>query len=284
MDNASKRRMPDAARRRIFDGSETTDADAPQKQQKLVFLQAKENKGYAAGNNIGLNRALADGCGVLVVANNDILFQEQAVKKLADCLASNRKIGIAAPKVVDSKGRIQPSRCGMRTGMTEIFQLYTAAKWLFYRKRQKYHCLLQNPDLPMDVYHVSGCCFAFSRECAQKTLPFDENTFLYYEEPILGIRMEQAGYRTRYEPKSVVVHQHGATAGRMRPLMHTYICQSELYYCARYLHAQKWQLCLLYHYRRMLYALRSFTDRQMRSYLKTFLKKTKLFYQEYTKK
>lgn len=266
VDNASKRPMPDLFRQRA--GSD------------FVFLQAKENRGYAAGNNLGFQKALADGCGVIVAANSDIVFREHAVEKLADCLAANPKIGIAAPKVVNAKNEIQASRCSMRTGIKEMFQVYTAAKWLFGRKWRRYYCLEQDPDVPAEVYHVSGCCFAISRECAQQVMPFDEGTVLYYEEPILGIRMEQAGYLTRYEPGSVVLHQHGAASEQVRPFMYQCICQSELYYCSKYLHAQKWQLSMFYHYRRLLYLVRSITDKEMRGYWDTFRKKTHLFYQK----
>lgn len=268
VDNASSRPMPDVVRRYIS-------AD-----KGIRFLKAEKNQGYAAGNNIGIAKALEDGCSMIVVANNDIVFQSHSVAKMADCLTSHSGVGIVGPKVVDGRGRIQASRCSMKTGIREIFQLYTAAKWAFRRKWKAYHCLEQDPDMPADVYHVSGCCFAFSRECAQKIAPLDEGTLLYYEEPILGIRMEQAGYRTRYEPGSVVVHQHGGTTRRVRPFMYQCISQSELYYCARYLHAEVWQLWILYHYRRMLYWMHCITDREMRRGLKTFQEKTGMFYRE----
>ncbi len=265
VDNASKCPMPDQVRQRVG--------------LDFEFLQASENKGYAAGNNLGFERALADGCDVIVAANSDILFQEHAVEKLADCLAAHPKVGIAAPKVVNDRYEIQTSRCSMRTGIKEIFQIYTAAKWVFRKKWKKYYCMEQNQEMPADVYHASGCCFAFSRECATQMVPLDEGTVLYYEELILGIRMEQAGYLTRYEPGSVVMHMHGASSKQVRPFMYQCISQSELYYCSRYLHAAKWQLRILYDYRRLLYFLRSLADREMRGYWKTFKRMAKRFYQ-----
>lgn len=48
VDNASKCPMPDQVRQRVG--------------LDFEFLQASENKGYAAGNNLGFERALADGC------------------------------------------------------------------------------------------------------------------------------------------------------------------------------------------------------------------------------
>lgn len=269
VDNASKHPMPDEIRSHAGTG--------------FVYLQARKNRGYAAGNNLGFKKALADGCDVIIAANSDILFRAHAVEKLADCLAAHPGVGIAGPKVVNVKNEIQTSRCSMRTGIKEMFQVYTAAKWVFRRKWKKYYCMEQNPNLPAQVYHVSGCCFAISRECAQQMVPFDEGTVLYFEEPILGMRMEQAGYLTWYEPGSVVLHQHGAASKQVLPFMYQCITQSELYYCARYLHAEKWQLCLLYHYRKLVYFLRSLTDREMRSYWKAFRKKAGMFYKEAVK-
>lgn len=262
VDNASKRPMTDAVRKHLF------------VEKRVKLLQAKENRGYAAGNNIGIKTALIDQCNVIIVTNNDILFQKQAVEKMAAYLAAHPKTGIVGPKVVDHKGQVLQSCCSMRTGIKEIFQFYTVAKWLFYKKWKTYNCLGQETGKPADVYHVSGCCFAISQECAQKVLPLDEGTMLYYEEPILGICMERAGYVTSYEPGSIVVHKHGATTKQNRPLMYQYISQSELYYCGKYLQAKKWQLCLLYSYRRLLYLLRSLTDHELRSYWRTFQKET----------
>lgn len=269
VDNASKAAMP----------KEVSEYLAAYK-EKITFLQADENRGYAAGNNLGILRALADGCENLIIANNDITFQKHAVKELVRSLDVEKRIGIAGPKVVNEKKETQASRCSMKTGIVEVFQLFTAAKLLFRRKWRRYYCLNQDPDQAAFVYYVSGCCFAMSKECALSVTPLDEGTVLYNEEMILGIWMERKNYRTYYNPKSVVVHQHGSTTGKGRPFMHQCICQSELYYCRKYLHAKQWQLFLLYQYRRGLYRLRCIKDPVLRKYKDAFLRETKAKYRE----
>ena len=249
--------------------SETCADYIEQHRDTVTFLQAEDNLGYAAGNNIGIRQALADQCGYLLITNNDIVFQKGSITQLQQSLMADDgsgKAGIAGPKVLGENGEIQTSRCSMHTGMKEIFQIFTIGKKFFRSKWNKYYCLDQDPDEPADVYYVSGCCFMITRECAGQVMPFDEGTVLYDEELILGIRMEQAGYRTKYEPQSVVIHQHGGTTRQVQPFMYQCICQSELYYCSRYLHAKKWQLWLLYRYRRMLYRVRSLRNRGLREY------------------
>ena len=183
--------------------------------------------------------------------------------------------GIVGPKVVDRTGQVQYSCCSMRTGMKEIFQLFTVAKLLFRRKWNRYYCLDRDPDRGRDVYYVSGCCFMMSAACAGQITPLDEHTVLYDEELIIGIRMEQCGLKTHYCPKAVVEHRHGHTTDRMKPFMFQCICQSELYYCSRYLHAKRWQLRLLYAYRCALYRIRCINDTKMRKYWKTFREQTR---------
>ena len=246
----------------------------------ITFLQSEKNRGYAAGNNIGIYQALKDGCENLVIMNNDILLEANAISELVDTLDDKAKIGIVGPKVMDEKGGIQTSRCSMKTGMKEIFQLFTVAKLFFRKKWRKYYCLDQDSETPGFVYYVSGCCFAMSRACALEVTPLDEGTVLYDEELILGTQMQKKGYRTLYNPGSVVIHQHGGTTRRMQPFMHQCICQSELYYCSKYLHAKKWQLWMLYHYRRGLYWLRSRWNGELRGYWKEFERETRDWYKK----
>lgn len=257
VDNGSSNPMPDAVRIYI-------------QEKHVCFIQAEANRGYAAGNNLGIKKALWDACQVLVITNNDIVFQERTISKMADCLKNNPSIGIVGPKVVDRQGIVQVSRCSMRTGMKEIIQVSTIVKKIFRKKCRAYYCLDKSPDMAETVYHVSGCCFGMSSECAKAVTPLDEGTILYDEELILGIRMEEAGYRTYYEPACVVEHLHGTTTRRIQPFMFQCVSQSELYYCSKYLHAKRWQLWMLKEYRMFLYWLRSLRYKELREYKQTY--------------
>lgn len=257
VDNASTEPMPDAVKQYIHANG-------------VHFLQSKKNGGYASGNNIGIKKALEDGCDYLLISNNDILFREGAIQSMAAYLKSHPDTGIAGPKVVDRAGRAQYSCCSMRTGMKEIFQIFTAAKLVFGRKWKRYYCLDRNPDKGRDVYYVSGCCFMMSAACAGQITPLDEHTVLYDEELIIGIRMAQRGLKTHYCPKAVVEHRHGHTTDRMKPFMFRCISESGMYYCSAYLKAPLWQIFLLYQYRNLLYTVRSIRNKELRDYKKQY--------------
>lgn len=243
IDNASKHPMPEKIKQFILE-------------QSVVFLQAEENRGYAAGNNIGMKQALQDGCDVVLISNNDIIYRKRSIEELYYYLLKHKNIGIAGPKVVGIDGKIQPSAVSRKTGIKEIFQLYTVAKFVFRKQWNTYFSLDKNNKKDFRAYHVSGCCFMMNRKTAEYLYPLDEHTVLYNEELIIGIRMEQAGIETWYHPYSVVEHHHGYTTKKVKPFMYQCIADSEQYYCREYLHAAKWQLWLLRQYRKLLYWVR----------------------------
>ena len=167
VDNASPILMPEICQNYLAKHRET-----------VSFLQAAENRGYAAGNNIGIRQALVDNCEFILLTNNDIVFTSESISNMLVAFKS-RKVGIVGPKVLNADGNIQVSRCAMKTEMREIFQVFTVAKKVFRRKYRRYYCLDQKIDKPSVVYYVSGCCFMMSRVCAEAVTPLDEGTILY---------------------------------------------------------------------------------------------------------
>ena len=51
-----------------------------------VIIEAEDNGGVAKGNNIGIRRALADGCDLVLLANNDIEFTSESIALLVEGL------------------------------------------------------------------------------------------------------------------------------------------------------------------------------------------------------
>ena len=121
---------------------------------------------------------------------------------------------------------------------------------------REYQGMDQDAGGQYPVYHVSGCCFLMNRKAAETLYPLDENTFLYDEELIIGIRMEQAGLQTWYCGTAVVEHHHGYTTQKNSAFMQKCIRESEQYYCREYLQANKIILYILFGYRKILQNIR----------------------------
>ena len=243
VDNASTRKKPKEIDRFI-------------EQHSVTYIEAAENRGYAAGNNLGICQALKDQCTYVLITNNDIRFRSAAIHRMKQLLESSDRIGIVGPQVVGLDGIHQPSVAMYRTGIREIFHFYTGFRCFHRKAMREYQGMDQDAGGQYPVYHVSGCCFLMNRQAAETLYPLDENTFLYAEELIIGIRMEQAGLQTWYCGIAVVEHQHGYTTQKNSAFMQKCIRESEQYYCREYLKTGVLQRCLLYCYRKTLQVLR----------------------------
>lgn len=243
VDNASTRKKPKEIDRFI-------------EQHRVTYIEVAENRGYAAGNNLGICQALKDQCKYVLITNNDIRFRSAAIHRMKQLLESSDRIGIVGPQVVGMDGIHQPSVAMYRTGIREIFHFYTGFR-CFYRKAMRgYQGMDQDAGGQYPVYHVSGCCFLMNRKAAETLYPLDENTFLYDEELIIGIRMEQAGLQTWYCGTAVVEHHHGYTTQKNSAFMQKCIRESEQYYCREYLQANEITLIFLNLYRKSLLFIR----------------------------
>lgn len=243
VDNASTRKKPKEIDRFI-------------EQHSVTYIEAAENHGYAAGNNLGICQALKDQCKYVLITNNDIRFRSAAIHRMKQFLESNNRIGIVGPQVVGLDGIHQPSVAMYRTGIREIFHFYTGLRCFHRKAMREYQGMDQDAGGQYPVYHVSGCCFLMNRKTAETLYPLDENTFLYDEELIIGIRMEQAGLQTWYCGTAVVEHHHGYTTQKNSSFMQKCIRESEQYYCREYLQANGLTLIFLNLYRKSLLVIR----------------------------
>ena len=62
-----------------------------------VFLPQEKNVGFAAANNIGMRRALADGCDYALLLNNDTSVHPDFLEKL---LAETPEGAVSCPKML----------------------------------------------------------------------------------------------------------------------------------------------------------------------------------------
>ncbi|MCI5190109.1 MAG: glycosyltransferase family 2 protein [Candidatus Electrothrix sp. AS4_5] len=72
--------------------------------QDIVFIQNDRNLGYAGGNNVGIRRALQDGCAYILLMNNDARIGEKDLRLLEQDLETHPELGIVGPIIRDNNG------------------------------------------------------------------------------------------------------------------------------------------------------------------------------------
>ena len=173
------------------------------KDKGYIFLKAKHNDGYASGNNIGLRYAKTHGYKYCWILNNDINFEDKAiVKKLINVFKKDESIAIVNPKILSPDGylfnydAVRYSFFDLTIGM------------LNYRKKGRNIVDLGGYGY---VYRPQGCCMIVDLDKMAEIDYFDENTFLYCEEPILAERLLKKGYKCACCLTTEIIHNHSKT-------------------------------------------------------------------------
>lgn len=89
--------------------NDSASADREQIQQScqdIIFIQNDRNLGYAGGNNIGIRRALKDGCEYILLMNNDARIAEKDFSFLLQAMERESDLGIVGPIIRDHNGGI----------------------------------------------------------------------------------------------------------------------------------------------------------------------------------
>lgn len=245
------------------------------KKYKLTYIVNEKNCGYNGGNNVGIEKALAMNCDAILISNNDVCFFPESIQILWEYTKEHPQVGIVGPKILDKNGEIQKSNLCRRTSMKEKYLVRTRLNAIFRKAYRTYFGFDRNYNEIFEVHSVLGCCFLMTKECAKAVTPLDDHPFLYEEELILGIKMEEAGYRTIYNPQAVIEHLHGGSTRLVKAFSFAHNVKSEIYYCKKYLNASNVTVYPLYWYRVALYLIRCLKHEDFRKNWKWFRKMTK---------
>lgn len=72
----------------------------------IVFIRNDRNLGYAGGNNVGIRKALKDGCEYILLMNNDARIAKKDLRLLEQDLEVHPNLGIVGPIIRDNNGGI----------------------------------------------------------------------------------------------------------------------------------------------------------------------------------
>lgn len=175
--------------------------------RSITLVKAKYNHGYANGNNIGLNIALADKkCSYVWILNNDTVVDRNALASLVD---------------YDVQGKENDKNYGL-----------IGSKLIFYHSRNTVQCVggryirfwgfPRQIGLGMDkntinsinekkLDYVSGASVFTTREFLDNVGLMDETYFLYFEELDWAIRAKKKSFELGYCNESLVFHKDGAS-------------------------------------------------------------------------
>jgi GT2 family glycosyltransferase len=185
----------------------------------VQVLENETNNGFAGGNNLGIEQALAEGAQYVFLLNNDTTVAPDLIERLVVRAESDAQIGIVGalmlyhgePEVVWSAG----GSLGEDGGATML------------RQGERADAI---PTEPFEVDYVVGCGLLVKRAVLEKVGLLDERYFLYYEETDFCARVQKAGWRIVTEPTARLWHKVSRTTGAESDLTLYYMRRNVLLY------------------------------------------------------
>ena len=208
---------------------------------EAIFIRLRENRGFAEGNNVGIERALREGVSHVLLLNNDTLVEPEFIRPLLDGL-DGHKAGVVGPKICHHP---------------DVTRIWFAGGRIDWRTGRQWHLGAGELDggrwnRAREVDYITACCLLAPARVFREVGTLDERYFIYFEETDWNLRAGRKGHRRWYVPDSRIFH-------KVSRAMRTGSPASDYYYARNRLllfldHAPiLWRPVLL-----LLYTLRSF--------------------------
>ena len=227
-------------------------------QQKIYLIRTEANLGYAAGNNAGICFALNNWeLTQIIISNPDVFVSDETIEKLTTFLQQHNEVMLAGPTIRCPDDSLSYG-WDCPTYLSMMKELFVPASLL--RKHIDYQSIRQekerHPFLYVDC--LSGCFFAFNVQNFTKAGCFDETTFLYGEESILGFRAKKMQFCNAILPGVQVLHNESVSINKNIISIRRkaeILLTSRKYYMREYMHCTVSQVAIysfLYHSKLML--------------------------------
>lgn len=173
------------------------------------LIENKENRGFGAANNQGIN--IAKGRYILFL-NPDTELREDSISKMISWMDANPRVGISSCALVNPDGSIQPTG-GFFPNIGRVFMWSTLIDDIPLASNifGSYHPKASFYEKERELDWVTGAFFMIRREVLREVGVFDEDFFLYVEEVELCFRAKMEGWNVTYIPKTRVLHRKGAS-------------------------------------------------------------------------
>jgi N-acetylglucosaminyl-diphospho-decaprenol L-rhamnosyltransferase len=194
-----------------------------------VHLIRAENRGYAAGNNLGLRtfgfgelasweiEKLGDQSPIsryALLLNPDTVLPPSALGDMLAFMEAHPQAGVAGPRLVREDGSLDKA-CRRSFPTPEVaFYRLSGLSQFFPRSRRfgRYNVTFLPPDVTSEVDSVVGAFMLIRGQALAQAGLLDEQFFMYAEDLDLCFRIKQRGWQVWYNADVTVLHYKGQSS------------------------------------------------------------------------
>lgn len=164
----------------------------------VMVIARRENGGFSKAMNDGIRAASGD---LVIAMNNDVETPRGFLDSILP-LFDDEDVFAVSPRVV------LPKRDNLDEG----------CKTGFWHHGMFYVDQLQGVGQVRPILYATACAAVYRRSMLEELGGFDEAySPFYWEDADLGYRAWKRGWKSLYQPESLVYHQHSASISRVKP-------------------------------------------------------------------
>lgn len=213
--------------------------------ESVFFIKNNENTGYAIGNNIGCKLLTKTTPKYYLILNNDVIIKDYSlISKLVLSINENSNVVAISPIINTISTRIPiEKQIQVRKILPAHKQFIVNSPFLnkiFYEIFDEYIYKKNMPFLQKSliVDSINGAAFLIDGDFFRENNFFDEGTFLFLEEIILGKQIKDKGFTCLLNGYTIIDHLQGIST-KSNPKSYNikaekYKLKSELFYFKKY--------------------------------------------------
>lgn len=182
----------------VVDNHSTNESIDHLKLEKVNLVQSKVNKGYGAGNNLGLLKAIELGFQYVCVMNSDIQFEYDFLTPLIKRLDNHSNIGVIGPTILTRQTKKIFSQGG-------FFHFYSGKAYFDKIKN------LSHKDGMIDVDYISGACLVTRAATIKQVGLIPEVYFLNFEDNEWCLNFKKNELKVVCDLHENVIHEGEST-------------------------------------------------------------------------
>ncbi|HEU4439325.1 MAG TPA: glycosyltransferase family 2 protein, partial [Methylomirabilota bacterium] len=230
-------RYPNAAAVVVDNGSGAGEADGIEATGlACAVLRQPENRGYAAGCNVGIRHALERGADYVWLLNNDTVVDPRCLDALVAAGERDARVGLLSPVLYDYDAPHAIQFAGTVVDLPG--------------ERRPTLTSLDDPAVRAHEGRLAlwGTALLVKRRVVEAVGLLDERYFAYVEDMDYCVRAMAAGFRTRLVRDASVYHKHGfRIADREGPFREYLVTRNEYLFWTTHLHGwQRWSYRMRY--------------------------------------
>lgn len=170
-------------------------------EKDIILIKSDENKGFSAGNNIGIRYAIENNFDAVMLLNNDTIIDKSLLRILLNSYSEEK---VLLPKMYYYD---KPDTIWYGGGHIN----YIKAKGIHENENKKDGSFF---DCDHEIDFMTGCCALIPLRIIEMVGYLDEKFFMYCEDFDYSIRLKKNGVKMKYIANAKLWHKIGASTNK----------------------------------------------------------------------